>query len=217
MTVGSTRPPSQHPATSAPADIQPEQALDGFAGVFWTAFRRSANAMFVVGLDRRIVAVNVAGTALAGRAEDALMGERMTTLLDNPADAPDDATWRAQVLRGESFGRRRIRRPDGTTRVIEYAMRATKASGGVLVLGVCVRERPGGRPDQPQDPRPLTPREREILHLIAIGKVTAEICAELHIAPDTARTHVRNAMAKTGTRTRAQLIAIALSEGLLDD
>jgi DNA-binding CsgD family transcriptional regulator len=36
-------------------------------------------------------------------------------------------------------------------------------------------------------------------------------------APDTVRAHVRNAMAKTGARTRAQLIAIALTEGLIDD
>ena len=48
------------------------------------------------------------------------------------------------------------------------------------------------------------------------GHVTREICDELHIAPDTVRAHVRNAMAKTGARTRAQLIAIALSDGLLD-
>src|SRR3954462_2245979 len=113
---------------------------DSYAHVFWTAFRRSANAMFVAGLDRRIVAVNEAGTGLAGRSADALTGERMTTLLDDPAEAPDDAVWRAQVLRGESSGHRRIRRPDGSTRVVDYAMRASRAGGTVLVLGVCVRD-----------------------------------------------------------------------------
>jgi DNA-binding CsgD family transcriptional regulator len=46
--------------------------------------------------------------------------------------------------------------------------------------------------------------------------VTSEICTDLHIAPDTVRAHVRNAMAQTGARTRAQLVAIALSDGLLD-
>jgi PAS domain S-box-containing protein len=186
--------------------------------VFWTAFRRSANAMFVAGLDRRIVAVNEAGAALAGRSADALTGERMTTLLDDPAEAPDDAVWRAQVLRGESFGRRRFRRPDGSTRVVDFAMRASRAGGTVLVLGVCVRDRGGGRrSEQAHEPVPLTKREREIVGRIALGEVTPEICAALHIAPDTVRTHVRNAMAKTGARTRAQLIAIALTEGLLDD
>jgi PAS domain S-box-containing protein len=173
--------------------------------------------MFVVDLDRRIVAVNEAGTTLAGRSADELAGERFGTLLDDPADAPDDATWRAQVLQGESFGRRVIRRPDGSTRVIEYAMRATRAGGTALVLGVCLRVRPGGRSGGAHEPGPLTAREQEIVHRIAMGEVTPEICAALHIAPDTVRAHVRNAMAKTGARTRAQLIAIALTEGLLDD
>jgi len=173
--------------------------------------------MFLVDLDRRIVAVNEAGAALAGRSADALAGERITVLLDDPAEAPDDDVWRAQVLRGESFGRRRIRRPDGSTRLVDFAMRATRAGGAVLALGVCLRERAGGGAARAHEPAPLTAREREIVHLIALGEVTPEICSELHIAPDTVRTHVRNAMAKTGARTRAQLIAIALSEGLLDD
>ena len=172
--------------------------------------------MFVVGLDRRIVAVNEAGAVLAGRSADVLTGERITTLLDDPAEAPNDAVWRAQVLRGESFGRRRIRRPDGSTRVVDFAMRASRAGGTVLVLGVCVRERVERVARSGRTPAPLTTREQEIVRLIALGEVTAEICAGLHIAPDTVRAHVRNAMAKTGARTRAQLIAIALTEGLLD-
>ena len=90
----------------------------------------------------------------------------------------------------------------------------------MLVLGVCIRNRGGGgrRLQEPaHQPAPLTTREKEIVGRIALGEVTPEICAALHIAPDTVRTHVRNAMAKTGARTRAQLIAIALTEGLLDD
>jgi PAS domain S-box-containing protein len=189
---------------------------DSYARVFWTAFRRSANAMFLVDLDRRIVAVNEAGTVLAGSSADALVGERITTLLDDPAEAPEDRVWRAQVLRGEHFGRRTVLRPDGSTRVVDLAMRATRAGGTVLVLGVCVRERSGTRTEEAPTVAPLSAREQEIVRRIALGEVTADICAGLHIAPDTVRAHVRNAMAKTGARTRAQLIAIALTEGLLD-
>lgn len=185
--------------------------------MFWTAFRRSANAMFVTDLERRILAVNDAATVLAGRSADALIGERFSTVLDDPAEAPDDAAWQAQVLRGESFGRRRVRRPDGSTREIEYAMRAARTGGTVLVLGVCLRERAGGASERPHEPAPLTRREREIVRLIALGETTPQICTALFIAPDTVRSHVRNAMAKTGARTRAQLIAIALTDGLLDD
>ena len=185
--------------------------------MFWTAFRRSTNPMFVTALDRRIVAVNEAGSALAGRPAQSLTGERMRLLLDDPAEAPDDAAFRAQVLRGESFGRRRIRRPAGSVRGVDVALRATRPGGAVLVLAVCLRASAVGRSDLARAPAPLTRREREIVHRIALGEVTPDICAALHIAPDTVRAHVRNAMAKTGARTRAQLIAIALTEGLLDD
>jgi len=209
--------PAQQLAGRAPGVVGAAGPGDSYSHVFWTAFRRSANAMFVAGLDRRIVAVNEAGTVLAGRSADALTGERMTTLLDDPAEAPDDAVWRAQVLRGESFGDRRIRRPDGSTRVVDFAMRASRAGGTVLVLGVCLRDHGARRSERAHEPAALTKREQEIVRLIALGEVTPEICAELHIAPDTVRTHVRNAMAKTGARTRAQLIAIALTDGLIDD
>jgi len=173
--------------------------------------------MFVTDLERRILAVNDAATALAGRSADELIGERFSTVLDDPAEAPDDAAWRTQVLRGESFGRRRVRRPDGSTRDIEYAMRAARTGGTVLVLGVCLRERAGRSSERPHEAAPLTSREREVVRLIALGETTPDICAALFIAPDTVRSHVRNAMAKTGARTWAQLIAIALTEGLLDD
>src|SRR3954464_3843931 len=97
----------------APVAIRVGSPDDSYARVFWTAFRRSANAMFLVDLDRRIVAVNEAATVLAGRSAGELVGERIITLLEEPAEAPGDTVWRAQVLRGESFGRRRISRPDG--------------------------------------------------------------------------------------------------------
>ena len=43
----------------------------------------------------------------------------------------------------------------------------------------------------------------------------AEIADELHLSHDTVRTHIRNAMAKTGARSRAHLVAKALGEGLV--
>jgi DNA-binding NarL/FixJ family response regulator len=56
----------------------------------------------------------------------------------------------------------------------------------------------------------LTPRELGVIQVVAMGKDTAEIAQMLHISPATVRTHVRNAMAKVGAHTRAQLIAIVL-------
>ena len=58
----------------------------------------------------------------------------------------------------------------------------------------------------------LSEREREIVRLVALGSTGPEIADELHIAHDTVRTHVRNAMTKVGARSRAQLVAKVLGE-----
>jgi DNA-binding CsgD family transcriptional regulator len=171
--------------------------------------------MVLADLDRRIVAVNAPAAALLDRSAAELTGLVVTGLLDDPEQALADGAWRRRVLSGESFGRRRIRRPDGGVHDVDFAMRAARIDGRVLALVVCLHETAIGDAADGDDPAPLTAREREILHLIALGRVTREICEELHIAPDTVRAHVRNAMAKTGARTRAQLIAIALADGLI--
>ena len=172
--------------------------------------------MMIVDFDRLIVAVNEAGAGVAGRSVESLVGCRFTTLLEDPADALDDEAWRALVFSGESVGHRRIRRPDGSTTVVDFAMRAATIDERVLVLGVAIHAHVERDDNDRHTPAPLTAREREIVRLIALGHVSREICEMLHVAPDTVRTHVRNAMAKTGARTRAQLIAIALGDGLLE-
>ena len=43
------------------------------------------------------------------------------------------------------------------------------------------------------------------------------IAADMYLSPATVRSHVRNAMVKTGAHTRAQLVAIVLGEGLVGD
>jgi DNA-binding NarL/FixJ family response regulator len=59
----------------------------------------------------------------------------------------------------------------------------------------------------------LSEREREILDLIARGLTGEQIAELLEIAPETVRTHIRNAMDKLETHTRAQAVAVALREG----
>ena len=66
-------------------------------------------------------------------------------------------------------------------------------------------------------PGALSQREREIVRLVALGHSGPEIADELQIAHDTVRTHTRNAMSKVGARSRAQLVAKALGEGLMLD
>jgi two-component system NarL family response regulator len=55
----------------------------------------------------------------------------------------------------------------------------------------------------------MTPREREIVNLIAQGLANKEIAARLHIAPHTVKSHVRNVMEKLALHTRLQIAAYA--------
>jgi two-component system response regulator NreC len=61
----------------------------------------------------------------------------------------------------------------------------------------------------------LSPRETEVLRLIALGHTSAEIAAKLHLSPRTVETHRAHIHRKLGLRTRAELVQYALRQRLL--
>ncbi|MFZ0385375.1 MAG: helix-turn-helix transcriptional regulator, partial [Solirubrobacteraceae bacterium] len=63
-------------------------------------------------------------------------------------------------------------------------------------------------------PDDLTPREAEVLRLIAAGRSNGEIAAELFVSAATVKTHVNHVFAKSGARDRAQAVHYAYTHGL---
>ena len=62
----------------------------------------------------------------------------------------------------------------------------------------------------------LTPREREILQLLADGMSNADVAKKLFISQETVKSHVRHILAKLEADTRTQAVAIALREAMID-
>jgi PAS domain S-box-containing protein len=72
-----------------------------------------------------------------------------------------------------------------------------------------VRESPDARA------RKLTPREVEVLGMLAAGRATPEIADRLHISHLTARNHIQNILDKLELHSKAEAVAFAFQKGIL--
>jgi DNA-binding NarL/FixJ family response regulator len=71
--------------------------------------------------------------------------------------------------------------------------------------------------DRPSTPEaPLSPREVEILQKIAYGSTTKEVADQLGISFHTVKTHLERIFEKLGANDRAQAVAIAIRQGLVE-
>jgi DNA-binding CsgD family transcriptional regulator len=84
---------------------------------------------------------------------------------------------------------------------------------GVLTIAWVgrIKAQPSGKRPQPR----LTPRQHEVLELLSHGYPTARIAAELNIADETARNHIRLLLAELGVHTRLEAVVVAYRNGWL--
>jgi DNA-binding CsgD family transcriptional regulator len=189
---------------------------DDWSRLFASAFQGSRNGMVLTDAGRVVLDANAAFVSLVGRPHDALVGRPIWELVVGGPLATEQE-WQSALDAGHFDGEVHLDATAGAVRV-QWAATAETVTGGRRVLFVMLSAaRPGGR-SRPHEPgerpaRGLTAREREIVHLVALGAAGPEIADELHISHETVRTHVRNAMEKLGARSRAHLVAKSLAEG----
>lgn len=71
------------------------------------------------------------------------------------------------------------------------------------------------RINRPADPAQLTPRELEVMHLLAQGLQNKEIADQLYISERTAKFHVSAILRKLGASNRTEAVALAAQKGLV--
>ena len=111
---------------------------------------------------------------------------------------------------------------DASRAEIGRAVQAAAAGQAVLDPGVQQRlasaaarapEAPSGPSGESDGDSDLTPREAEVLRLIAAGQSNREIARSLFVSEATVKTHVNRIFAKTGSRDRAQATRYAYIHG----
>jgi PAS domain S-box-containing protein len=201
-------------------------------GPFWSLFEQSQIPMALVDRDRCYVAVNDASLELFRYPREEVIGSLAGRTAVDGDPARSDAEWEQLLRTNELYAERVVEHADGTPIHVSYAAHTTTAGGQWLALFVTLSARV--EPDGTEligiaEPRGagtsgadggnaagsiLTPREREVVRRVALGASTRRIAADMYLSPATVRSHVRNAMVKTGAHTRAQLVAMVLGDGL---
>jgi DNA-binding CsgD family transcriptional regulator len=126
-----------------------------------------------------------------------------------PPDLPEGWFQRQESLREarQALGPARARAAEERGK----AMSLATAADYVLMLTAAGPEPPVAAPG----PDALSPRERELVTLVARGHTDAQIAEQLHISVRTVSSHLDRIRDKTGCRRRADLTRLALNAGLV--
>jgi DNA-binding CsgD family transcriptional regulator len=174
--------------------------------------------MTLVDCDCRVVLINDAALGLVQRSRDEVVElSAGRPIVDE--DPALDRKWRQLLQTNELAAEHVVAHRRGTPIRVSYAAHGTTVGGRwfALIVGTSARAEPDGseligKPEWLGAPSALTAREREVVRRVALGGRTRQIAAELFLSSETVRSHIRNAMVKTNTHTRAQLVAIMLGE-----
>lgn len=169
-------------------------------------------------VDGRFVHMNAAAERACGYSNDEMLGRDLTDLLRPEAREIVETHFRRAVECGEPTDFETVFVDAGGhlrgVRAQHLPLREGDTIVGVLILAFDVRRPLSETAWLKLHPR-LTPRQREVLDLIASGLSTADVARELSLSPETVRNHLRNAFSELGAHTRVEAIAAAQRLGLL--
>jgi DNA-binding CsgD family transcriptional regulator len=190
-------------------------------------------AILVVDDQRRCLEANLSACRLLGLPRRAALGRTVDDFLTSGMRKRLDHVWRAFREGGGHAGPFELSSQAAEAHEVNISVVANVLPGRHLLILSATESTPG-EVEAPQKPGPTpristadlntasrfgrggpTAREREVLTLLAAGATDEQIAEMLDLSPATVQTHVRNAKAKLGARTRAQAVAMALQHGMI--
>ncbi len=206
-----------------------ERALRESEERFRGAFERSPIGMAFVAPDGRWLKVNDALCRIVGYTAEELLTKRWQDIT-HPDDLAADLALVQQMLDGEIASyelEKRYLHRDGRIVWIHLGVtlvRDASCEPAYLISQIQdISERKRAQSAAAQRAAAsatagaLSPREREVMSLLAEGHTSAEAARALGVSEDTVQTHVRRSMAKLDARSRTHAVAIALRLGMLAD
>lgn len=185
-------------------------------------FDRSLIPMILIDNERRYVDVNPPARLLFRMSLKELRGLRLDDLTADTDLAALQGAWEELFERGTVSDRYTVTFKDGSKLLLFYAAIGNALPGHHLVVFVPT-DWPGDELEELHptvDPRirdPLSPRQVEVLRLVALGANVSQIAQELLISEATVKTHVKHILERLGARNRTHAVALAMCDGLLGD
>jgi DNA-binding CsgD family transcriptional regulator len=189
-------------------------------------------AILVVDDQRRCLEANLAACRLLGLPRRAALGRTVDDFLTSGMRKRLDHVWRAFREGGGHAGPFELSSQAAEAHEVNISVVANVLPSRHLLILSATESTPG-EVESPQKVQQNararaadisgarfgrggpTSREREVLGLLAAGATDEQIARILELSPATVQTHVRNAKAKLGARTRAQAVAMALQHGMI--
>lgn len=219
----------QMPGAAVSAQAFAESKFGAHAVVrLQAAFEGSRHPMLIADDHRRWVTGNTAACDLLGIAREEISWRSMDDFTPPSERKRLEDQWEAFLTTGAAEGWYQLYVADRGSVPVEFSATANvlparhlslfippdhastpKQREGVLppeAAWTPVPVEAGGRPR-------LTERERQVMTLVASGLQSGEIAERLFLSTETIRSHVRNAMGKLGSHTRAHAVAVALVTG----
>jgi DNA-binding CsgD family transcriptional regulator len=209
-----TRPAGPRVAPIQPEPNGDEKARDQVQLVCQTAL----DAIVVVDDRRRFLRVNRSAIRVYRMPMEKLLESRLDDFSPVEHAGILSDLWAKFESDGTQWGHYELQRADGTRGMVEYRSLWDFGPGEHLIALREIAGRAGlaGELWARRARMGLSPRELQVLQLVAEGRSAPEIGELLFVSAGTVKTHLKNIYGKLGARDRASAVAEALRRGLIE-